>query len=61
MCDQGPRLACGQATRRESFTMFRKIALNLLNLEHSTKRSVRAKRKQATRAPQYLLKLRKSA
>jgi hypothetical protein len=41
--------------------MFRKIALNLLNLEHSTKRSVRAKRKQATRAPQYLLKLRKSA
>jgi predicted transposase YbfD/YdcC len=39
------------------FTLFRKLALNFLNQEHSTKRSVRAKRKQAARNPQYLLKV----
>jgi hypothetical protein len=37
--------------------MFRKIALNLLTQERSSKRSVRAKRKQAARNPQYLLKV----
>jgi predicted transposase YbfD/YdcC len=39
------------------FTLFRKLALNLLNQERSTRRSVRAKRKQAARNPQYLLKV----
>ena len=39
------------------FTLFRKLALNLLNQERSKKRSVRVKRKQAARNPQYLLKV----
>jgi len=39
------------------FTLFRKLALNSLNQERSTKRSVRAKRKQAARNPDYLLKV----
>jgi predicted transposase YbfD/YdcC len=39
------------------FTLFRKLALNFLNQERSTKRSVRAKRKQAARNTTYLLKV----
>jgi predicted transposase YbfD/YdcC len=39
------------------FTLFRRIALNFLNLERRTKRSVRAKRKQAARNPQDLLEV----
>lgn len=39
------------------FTLFRKLALNFLNQEHSTKRSIRAKRKQAARNTSYLLKV----
>ena len=49
------RMRTGHSAR--VFTMFRKIALNLLTQERSTKRSVRAKRKQAARNPQYLLKV----
>lgn len=49
------RMRTGRSAR--VFTMFRKIALNLLNQERSTKRSVRAKRKHAARSPQYLLKV----
>lgn len=49
------RMRTGHSAR--VFTMFRKIALNLLNQERTTKRSVRAKRKQAARNPQYLLKV----
>jgi len=37
--------------------MFRRIARNLLSQERNSKRSVRAKRQQAARNPQYLLKL----
>ena len=49
------RMRTGHSAR--VFTMFRKIALNLLTQERSTKRSVRAKRKQAARNPRYLLKV----
>ena len=49
------RMRTGHSAR--VFTMFRKIALNLLTQERNTKRSVRAKRKQAARNPQYLLKV----
>lgn len=49
------RMRTGHSAR--VFTLFRKIALNLLNQERSTKRSVRAKRKQAARNSQYLLEV----
>ena len=49
------RMRTGHSAR--VFTLFRKIALNLLNQERSTKRSVRAKRKRAARNPQYLLEV----
>ena len=49
------RMRTGHSAR--VFTMFRKIALNLLTQERSTKRSARAKRKQAARNAQYLLKV----
>lgn len=49
------RMRTGHSAR--VFTLFRKIALNLLNQERRTKRSVRAKRKQAARNPQYLLEV----
>lgn len=49
------RMRTGHSAR--VFTLFRKLALNLLNQERSKKRSVRSKRKQAARNPQYLLKV----
>ena len=49
------RMRTGHSAR--VFTLFRKIALNLLNQERHTKRSVRAKRKQAARNSQYLLEV----
>ena len=49
------RMRTGHSAR--VFTLFRKIALNLLNQERRTKRSVRAKRKQAARNSQYLLEV----
>ena len=49
------RMRTGHSAR--VFTLFRKLALNHLNQERSKKRSVRAKRKQAARNPQYLLKV----
>jgi predicted transposase YbfD/YdcC len=49
------RMRTGHSAR--VFTLFRKIALNLLNQERSTKRSVRAKRKQAARNSQYLIEV----
>jgi len=49
------RMRTGHSAR--VFTLFRKIALNLLNQERRTKRSVRAKRKQADRNSQYLLEV----
>jgi predicted transposase YbfD/YdcC len=49
------RMRTGHSAR--VFTLFRRIALNFLNLERRTKRSVRAKRKQAARNPQDLLEV----
>ena len=49
------RIRTGHSAR--TFTLFRRLALNLLNQERTTKRSVRAKRKQAARNPDYLLKV----
>jgi predicted transposase YbfD/YdcC len=46
------RMRTGHSAR--VFTLFRKIALNLLNQERSTKRSIRSKRKRAARNSQYL-------
>ena len=53
--EDASRMRSGHSVR--VFTVFCKIALNLLNRDRSTKRSVRAKHKQAARSPQYLLKV----
>lgn len=49
------RMRTGHSPR--TFTLFRKLALSLLNQERTTKRSVRAKRKQAARNSDYFLKV----
>jgi predicted transposase YbfD/YdcC len=53
--EDASRMRAGHSAR--SFTLFRKVAMNLLNQEQAMKRSMRAKRKQAARNPNYLLKV----
>lgn len=49
------RMRIGHSAR--AFTLFRKVAINLLNQENSRKQSLRSKRKQAARNTDYLLKV----